>query len=324
MAEVKMSVIVPAYNAEKYLERCLDSLVNQDLPSDEYEVIVVNDGSTDRTEEILSGYSERFLNFHCVTVENGGVSRARNYGCREAKGKYFLFVDADDWIQSNVLRHIYDSLEKDGLDILVMDFQYWDEKGMLPKDFNQLPVGVSLDASVRVGTDFMQHFLPRVVWCNAYRTSFWRESNLAFLPIRHEDEEILPKIFYFAKRVRFSPITFYRYYKNRDSFMMNYDERACLYMLQAMESLDLFRQEHVKDKHLDDFFRNLISKRLLTTFRRGIRWGMPVAVQQEMIRKMKEKGFAPLPKGKGWIRTFLYYHCPSLFIAYYRAKEKRV
>jgi len=96
MAEIKMSIIVPAYNAEKYLERCLDSLVNQDLSTKEYEVIVINDGSTDRTGAILHEYSNRYSYFHCITVENSGVSEARNYGCRKAKGKYFLFVDADD------------------------------------------------------------------------------------------------------------------------------------------------------------------------------------------------------------------------------------
>jgi glycosyltransferase involved in cell wall biosynthesis len=323
MAEVKISIIVPAYNAEKYLERCVTSLLKQDLSSDEYEIIVINDGSTDRTGIILDEYSNRFPNLNCITVPNGGVSEARNRGCKEARGKYFLFVDADDWIQTNVLQAIYESLEKDDLDVLVMDFQYWGEKGELPKDFNQLPENHSLDAEVLSGNNFMQRFLPRVVWCNAYRTDFWREHNLSFLPIRHEDEEIIPKIFYYAKRVRFLPVKFYCYYKNQDSFMMNYDERACFYMLQAMESLDAFRQECVKDKDLNLFLKNLIAKRLLTTFRRGIRWGMPASVQREMISGMKERGFAPLPKGKGFIRTFLYNHCPSLFIAYYRAKEKR-
>lgn len=69
MAEIKMSIIVPAYNAEKYLERCLDSLVNQDLSTKEYEVIVINDGSTDRTGAILHEYSNRYSYFHCITVE---------------------------------------------------------------------------------------------------------------------------------------------------------------------------------------------------------------------------------------------------------------
>lgn len=323
MDEVKISIIVPAYNAEKYLERCLDSLVKQDLSADEYEIIVINDGSTDRTEDILHEYSNRYSHIHCTTVKNSGVSEARNYGCREAKGKYFLFVDADDWIQSNILQYIYDSLEKDELDILVMDFQYWGEKGKLPKDFNKISDREILSFKVLSGVDFMQRFLPQVVWCNAYRTSFWRENNLEFLPIRHEDEEIIPRIFFYAKRIKFSSIVFYHYYKNPDSFMMNYDEHASLYMLQAMESLDDFRKKCVKDENLNLFFKNLIAKRLLTTFRRGVRLGIPASFQHEMIMQMKAKGLTPLSKDKGVIRVFLYNHFPSLFIAYYRSKEKR-
>lgn len=92
MAEIKMSIIVPAYNAEKYLERCLDSLVNQDLSTKEYEVIVINDGSTDRTGAILHEYSNRYSYFHCITVENSGVSEARNYGCRKLKENIFYLL----------------------------------------------------------------------------------------------------------------------------------------------------------------------------------------------------------------------------------------
>ncbi len=323
MAEIKMSIIVPAYNAEKYLERCLDSLVNQDLSTKEYEVIVINDGSTDRTGAILHEYSNRYSYFHCITVENSGVSEARNYGCRKAKGKYFLFVDADDWIQSNVLQYVYDSLEKDELDILVMDFQYWDEKGKLPKEFNRVSDEKVLSAQVWSGTDFMQQFLPQVVWCNAYRASFWQEHKLKFLPIRHEDEEIIPRIFFYARRVKYSSIIFYHYYKNSDSFMMNYDEHASLYMLQAMESLEAFRQKNVKTEKKNSFFKNLIARRLLTTFRIGIRKGIPARFQHEMIVQMKAKGLSPLPKGKGIMHIFLYKYAPSLFIAYYRSKEKR-
>ncbi len=323
MIEKKISIIVPAYNAERYLERCLTSLLKQDLPSNEYEIIVINDGSTDRTGEILDVYSVRFPNLSYVTVVNGGVSEARNYGCSKSTGKYFLFVDADDWLQTNVLQNIYASLEKDRLDVLVMDYHHFSEDRELPKEFGHVPDCLKPGADVFSGTDFMQKYLPQVVWSNAYRTAFWKEHDFSFLPIRHEDEELIPKIFYYAERVKFLPIAFYYYYKNPYSFMMNYDERACFYMLQAMESLDVFRRECVKSEEVSLFLKNLISRRLLTTLRTGIRWGVSASVQREMLKKMKEKGLTPLPKGKSIMHVFLYNHCPSLFIAYYRMKEKK-
>lgn len=323
MAEIKISIVVPAYNAEKYLERCLTSLLHQDLSSEEYEIIVINDGSVDRTEEILSSYSGRFSNLNYETVPNGGAGEARNSGFRKVKGKYFMYVDADDWIQENILQEIYTSLEKDQLDVLVMDYHHRDDKGELPKDFNILPENVNLSDRVYSGIEFMQKFLPRVVWSNVYRSAFWEGSDLSFLPISHEDEEILPRIFYYARQVRFLPLSFYFYYKNDPSFMMTYDAKACFYMLDAMESLDAFRKKQVKPgEELDLFFKNLTAKRLLTTFRRSIRWGMPAEVQREMILRMKKRGLTPISKEKGFIYAFLYHYFPSLFIAYYRTKEK--
>ena len=202
MPEKKISIIVPAYNAERYLERCLVSLLQQDIPSDEYEVLVINDGSTDKTEDILYAYSTRYSNLTYVTVVNKGVSEARNYGCQKAVGKYFLFVDADDWIQANVLYAIYEALEKDKLDILVMDYHHWGESGELSKEFGCIPDCIKSGSDISSGIKFMQKYLPRAVWGSAYRMAFWKEQAFSFLPIRHEDEELIPKMFYYAARVK--------------------------------------------------------------------------------------------------------------------------
>lgn len=323
MSEVKISIVVPAYNAEKYLERCLDSLICQDLPAGEYEVIVVNDGSADRTGEILQEYAGRYAHLRYFTVENGGVSEARNLGCREARGKYLLFVDAGDRLQANVLQSVYGALEEEGLDILVMEYRYWDEQGELPKMFGVVREKKAqlLLSRVWSGVGFMQQFLPQVVWCSAYRTSFWRENHLKFLPIRHEDEEILPKIFYYARRVKYSRAVLYHYYKNAGSFMMNYDERAALYMLRAMESLDAFRRECVKEGEVSLFLKDLTARRLLSAFRKSILYGMPAAFQRELIGQMNARGLAPTPKKKGKVHAWVYRHSPSLFIAFYRFRK---
>lgn len=322
MAEKKMSIIIPAYNAERYLERCLVSLLQQDMSSDEYEIIVINDGSTDKTENILYSYSTRYSNLIYVTVENRGVSEARNYGCQKAIGKYFLFVDADDWIQDNVLCKIYEALEKDNLDILVMDYHHWGDSGELPKEFGHIPDSIKADSKISSGTDFMQKYMPRAVWGNAYRMDFWKEHTFSFLPIRHEDEELIPRVFYYAARVKFLPVTFYYYYRNSDSFMMNYYGQACFSMLQAMESLNAFRQKYIDDKDLDLFLKNLIAKRLLTAFRKGISFGAPKSVQREMIKKMKAKGLTPLSQEKRGIREIMYRYFPDMFIFYYRIKTR--
>lgn len=319
----KISIIVPAYNVENYIERCIDSLVYQDLPDDEYEIIVVNDGSTDTTKTILETYTKKKTNVFVFSVSNRGVSEARNYGCEKANGKYLLFVDADDWIKPEVLRTLYETMEREQLDLMVMDYRYWDASGELPKALH-FADRCRRGTDVLSGVEFMQKCLPPVVWSIVYRSSFWHKHHFKFLPIRHEDEELIPRVFYFAERVKFLPLDFYNYYQNQDSFMMNYDERSCFYMLRAMESLDVFRLQYVKGDTMNRFFQNLIARNLLKSLKRSIQWDAPVSVQQEMVVEMKKKGLAPLPQGKSLFYTWLYHLSPALFISYYRMKRKKL
>ena len=115
---MKLSIVVPLYNKEKYIERCLDSLLAQDLPSSEYEIIVVDDGSTDSSYSIASDYSEKHLNIKLFNQKNQGAGAARNKGLDLASGDYVYFLDADDYIASNVLNVLLTTGEKHQLEIL--------------------------------------------------------------------------------------------------------------------------------------------------------------------------------------------------------------
>lgn len=98
------SFIVPVYNVEKYLPECLDSLLEQDIPHEDYEIICVNDGSTDGSLSILRDYEARCSNVRVIDKENGGVSTARNTGLDAARGDYIWFVDSDDLIAPRCLK----------------------------------------------------------------------------------------------------------------------------------------------------------------------------------------------------------------------------
>ena len=98
-----LSIIVPVYNMQKYLPECLDSLLAQDLLADEYEIICINDGSTDLSAEILNEYGRKHSNIRVIHKENGGVSSARNVGIENAFGDYLWFVDSDDFVAPNCL-----------------------------------------------------------------------------------------------------------------------------------------------------------------------------------------------------------------------------
>lgn len=113
----KVSIIVPIYNTEKYLKKCLDSLVNQTL--DDIEIILINDGSTDNSQNIIDEYSSIYLNkIKSFTKENGGQASARNLGITKATGQYIGFVDSDDWIELNMYEELYNKAIKDNLDIV--------------------------------------------------------------------------------------------------------------------------------------------------------------------------------------------------------------
>ncbi|HIU39045.1 MAG TPA: glycosyltransferase, partial [Candidatus Limisoma intestinavium] len=93
-----LSIIIPSYNSEKYISKCLDSCVKQDLQPNEYEIIIVNDGSNDRTFEIAQNYASSHCNIKIVTTINQGVCIARNTGMKEAAGEFLWFIDSDDYI----------------------------------------------------------------------------------------------------------------------------------------------------------------------------------------------------------------------------------
>ena len=115
--KIKYSVIIPVYNSEKTLKRCLDSLLEQRW--EDVEVILINDGSSDRSGKIIRAYSNRYPNIRTVTQENSGVSAARNRGLDEAKGTYITFVDSDDYVSDDYFRVMDEAGEKEDSDLIV-------------------------------------------------------------------------------------------------------------------------------------------------------------------------------------------------------------
>ena len=119
---IKLSIIVPIYGVEQYLRKCVDSLLAQDI--DNYEIILVDDGSPDSCPQICDDYAATHKNIRVVHRENGGLSAARNSGIEVAQGEYIMFVDSDDYIEPNVLKGLLTQVERDNLDVLRYRLQY--------------------------------------------------------------------------------------------------------------------------------------------------------------------------------------------------------
>lgn len=120
MSDILISVIVPAYQAEKTLDRCLKSIVSQSYHN--YELLIINDGSTDRTAEICENYANMYSHIRYYSQENIGISETRQKAVSLARGKYIQFVDADDWADSHMLQVLSDKVKEYEYDIIISDF----------------------------------------------------------------------------------------------------------------------------------------------------------------------------------------------------------
>lgn len=129
---MKLSVVVPVYHVRAYLAACLDSLLEQGLAASDYEILCVDDGSTDGSGEIAEDYARRHRQITVLHQANAGVSAARNAGIRAASGEYLLFMDADDLLRPGVLGPLYRLAEENHLDQLLFDYELFQEGGPLP------------------------------------------------------------------------------------------------------------------------------------------------------------------------------------------------
>lgn len=205
---IKLSIIIPVYNVEQYLEKCLRSCLSQDIPYNEYEIIVVNDGSPDGSLAIAERIAESATNITIITQENGGLSAARNTGLSVAKGEYIWFVDSDDWIETNCLKLLTNTLYNEELDALVIN-------GIRAIDDNLTKINaIKYDGCIFSGLEYLNK---TIVNCAAVKTIYRRiiliGNNIKFLlGIYHEDAEFTPRAYYRIKRIK---ITNYYFYYNR-------------------------------------------------------------------------------------------------------------
>lgn len=175
---MKISIIIPYFNAERYILTMLNSICRQGLALSDYEVIVIDDGSTNSLESVTSFCNQR-ANFHLFSNKHGGVSSARNYGLSVARGEYLFFCDADDKLVENSLCEVYEDAHKRCLDMLFFNRFITDEDGT--KSPQHSPE-YYINEIVRTGKDFYGRHprIPTGPWHYLIRRDFIEEHNLAF------------------------------------------------------------------------------------------------------------------------------------------------
>lgn len=208
----KLSIIVPIYKVAQYLCKCVDSLLAQDIPTSEYEIILVDDGSPDECPQICDSYAAAHDNIRVVHRENGGLSAARNSGIEVAQGVYIMFVDSDDYIEPNVLKGLFVQIEKESLEVLRYDFRNVNEQYEEFHPNKAAKRDVDLSETVVDGETFLNERLGP--GCYAWQFIIKREllNECVFKEgIYFEDTEWTPRMLVKVKRVASTPTIVYNY-----------------------------------------------------------------------------------------------------------------
>ena len=217
---MKLSVVIPLYNKEKYLARCLKSLQTQDLPPSEYEIIIIDDGSTDSSYSIANEYDEKYANIHLFGQKNAGAGAARNKGLEHAKGDYVYFLDADDYIATNVLNSIIELSDFNKLEILGFNTKYTSD-GSLTESLTSKPQDYPLQ--VMDGITFIaERNFRNEAWWYVIKKSFLLDIGIKFPEGRFiQDSIFTASLFLRANRISKVTMDVHRFVQVENSATTN-------------------------------------------------------------------------------------------------------
>lgn len=226
---MKLSFIVPVYNAEKYLQGCIDSLYRQELSEEDFEVICINDGSTDNSKNVLESCKRKHNNFVLINQENRGVSHARNAGMDKARGNYIRFIDADDYIADNVTQKLLDIAIQNNLDMLFSGSLSTESDSCFKPEYEEYPEQIQ----IMKGRDyFSSESTENYAWKYFIKREFIEENSFRFVEERYlEDGMFTISLICKAERVAYCDVDYYRYVERPKSIMHNREEKHQLKMI---------------------------------------------------------------------------------------------
>lgn len=244
---IKISVIVPIFNVEKYLEKCINNIINQSYSN--IEIILINDGSTDNSYQICNKYKKIDDRIVVVNQENKGASAARNKGMDIATGEYILFVDSDDILEANLLENIYSQMEL-GYDIICFQHSI---NSSIEHSYLNIKDGLELNGENFLELLHKKDKMFNVIWKYCYRKSFINDNNLRFHEgIIYEDEEWVTIMLCKAEKVIFRDFNGYNYLIREGSVMTsNKNVHSYTSMIKVAVNLNEFiHKNNIKNKKL--------------------------------------------------------------------------
>ena len=249
----KYSIIIPVYDVEKYIKKCLDSVFNQTYNN--YEVIVVNDGTKDNSMEIVKNY-----NVITINQKNQGLSMARNNGVKKAKGEYLLFLDSDDYLEENTLEEINKALDSKPD---IVRFQIKEVGNEVNKKYPEEPFN-NLNGENAFKRIVNYHFVENA-WCYAIKREYYMDNNFEFKKgTVHEDFGLIPLVIIKAKQVTSIPYIGYNYLQRPNSIMGDKDYNKTLKKVEDMYNHYNYLLKEINNTSLDKtYFKSYIANSIL-------------------------------------------------------------
>ena len=308
---MKISVIIPVYNTGNYLKKCLNSILNQTLK--EIEIIIVNDGSSDNSLDIIKKYMKKNKNIILINKENGGQGSARNMGISRATGEYISFVDSDDFIDEEMLEEMYLTAKENDSDIVICNISDYYEKSGTMRD-----VSLNLKKEVSI-QEAILYSVPSVV-NKIYRRELLQDNKLFFNEkIWYEDFPYSIQLLVHAKKISFINKPFYHYFHRIQSTMHNQNISKNLDILKAYDELEEYLKiNNYYDKYENEIQFLLLKEVFVATINRVIRTSNPISQKRKIIKEI-EKYYYSHTKGNNPYFSNL----PQSFkISYYLIKTR--
>ena len=290
---LKISFILPCYNVGRYIAECLDSIFTQDIPEEQYEVICINDCSTDNTRAVILSFSESHPNLTLIDhTENLTAGGARNTGIKAAKGEFIWFVDPDDAIKPNCLQELYAKAKETNVDVLFFNYDDADEQLNVLREDRTYP-----DSIVCSGQEYISKYFPNqfstfgIIWREIYKSSFLKRTGLQY-PIMRKAQDVvfLWKVMLCAEKVCSVSKAYYTYRSNPYSVTKHETLARVAFsdrLLRASEIVKMMRE--------NEFFP-IIQEDM----RRNVRWCAcsNVEVFLQMSKEEKEKYYDEIVRNK--------------------------
>lgn len=269
-----ISVIIPVYNAEKYLEQCLESVLNQTYK--ELEVICINDGSSDNSIKILKQYAEKHSRIIVVDKDNEGVSAARNIGLKKAQGDYLMFVDADDWIDCDTCEKAVLAMINTGSDVVIWSYISEHESKKIKKELFHADNIVFDKKDVRnkihrrfIGVCGEELGHPELadslctVWGKLYKRKLILDNDISFIDLEqigtYEDGMFNLEAFYYVQKAMYLNKNYY-HYRRENTASVTSGYRSQLY--KQWQNLFKLMADYIAEKNLPDVYKIALSNRI--------------------------------------------------------------